>query len=139
MIKMCRVKWPQVISPDKVLPFIGWIDLANGTMFRMMAWFVPYCGELFPRAGLWVSLERAGSFFFAISEKPLSAAYVAEKLSLHPNGSDAPAMADWINAQFGFEDAKQQGEYRKAYILEVEPYGLMGENKIMPLVPDIIE
>ena len=138
MSKMVQVKWPQVISPEKVLPFIGWIDLANGTMFRIMAWFVPYY-HLWPRQGLWVSLERAGSFFFAIPEKPLSAAYVAEKLFLHPDGSDAPAMADWINAQFGFEDAKQQGEYRKGYILEVEPYGLIGENKIMPLVPEILE
>ncbi len=138
MSKMVQVKWPKVISSNNITPLVGWIDLANGTMFRIAAFFVPGFYD-YPRSGFWVSLERAGSFFFAIPEKPLSAAYVAEKLFLHPDGSDAPAMADWINAQFGFEDAKQQGEYRKGYILEVEPYGLIGENKIMPLVPEILE
>src|SRR5690242_2360017 len=123
---MLKVKWPKVIDTKNGTPILKWIDLGNATMFRISSF---YChgGREFPCSGLQVSLERVGSFFFKLHRESIWFRwdYVAEKLFLPQ--ADARNMADWINAQLGFVDAEQQGEYKSEYINECEPYGLAGE------------
>jgi hypothetical protein len=133
-----KVKWPKVLNYNNLdeRPIVQWIDLGNATMFRIGAFFV-HGGRKYPRIGLFVGIERVGSFFFRIPEQPISGAYVSEKLFLPP--ADANIMADWLNAQFGFVDAKQQGDYIKHYIEEVDEYHYSGENPLKPLCPIIIE
>lgn len=135
-----KVKWPQVLKYENLdqAPLLRWIDLGNATMFRLSAYFV-HGGYSYPGRGLVVGIERVGMWFFKIHSDSqwFRWGYVAEKLFLPE--SDARAIADWINAQIGFEDTEQQGEYNPTYIREVEPYGLGGENFVMPLVPVIIE
>ena len=137
--KPLKVKWPKVMEyyDFDQKPILNWIDLGNGTMFRIAAFFVHGFPEE-PSRGLMIGIERKGCFFFKMHSElePYHWDYISEKLYLQE--SDARAIADWINAQIGFE-AKQQGEYNENYIREVEPYGLGGENFIMPLVPEIIE
>lgn len=131
-----KVKWPKVLDYNNLdqPPLIAWIDLGNGTMFRIFAFF-SHGGTKRPRPGLVVAIERVGSFFFAL-HRALTHVYVSEKLNV-PEG-DARALADWINVQLGHE-FPQQGEYNKDYIEEVELYYYAGEMALMPLVPEIIE
>lgn len=132
---MIKVKWPKVLDYNNIdqPPLIAWIDLGNGTMFRIFAFF-SRGGDLRPRPGLVVGIERVGTFFFTIN-KPYSYGYVSEKLCL--TEPDARAIADWMNAQVG-HDFDQQGRYYADYIKEVEPYFYSGEYALMPLVPEII-
>lgn len=132
---MINVKWPKVLDYNNVdqPPLIAWIDLGNGTMFRIFAFF-SRGGALRPRAGLVVAIERVGSFFFRLDNK-IAYQYVSEKLNVPE--SDARALADWLNAQLG-HDVPQQGEYTESYIREVDYYSYSGENPLMPLVPEIM-
>lgn len=135
---MIKVKWPKVLYYNNLdqPPLIEWIDLGNGTMFRIFAFF-SHGGRKRPRRGLVIGIERVGSFFFNIDSeyKKMAWEYVSEKLRIPE--ADARSLADWINAQLDF-DVPQQGHYVKEYITEVEPYGLIGERPLMPLIPEII-
>jgi hypothetical protein len=129
------VKWPKVLYFNSLndKPICRWIDLCNGTLFRIIAFFTyPFYNH--PKDGLYVGIERCGSFLFGISNK-FSADYVFEKLNIPE--SDAAAIADWMNAQLEF-NVRQQGHYEKQYILNSEPYGLIGEKFSMPLIPEVI-
>lgn len=126
---MLKVKWPKVVRAED-RPLVAWIDLGNGTMFRLFAFFV-----INPRAGFVVGIERVGSFFFDISNV-ITPFYVKEKLCM--GLYDSAIIADWMNAQIG-HDAPQFGQYTEKYIKEIEPYALIGEYKSMPLVPEIIK
>lgn len=134
-----KVKWPKVMNYNDIdaRPILNYIDLANGTLFRIAAFFC-HGGRLYPARGLQISLERAGAFFFKLHSDltMFDWRYVSEKLFIPE--SDARAIADWMNVQCDFQ-ATQQGEYNPDYIRETEPYGLGGENFVMPLVPEIIE
>jgi hypothetical protein len=122
-----KVKWPLVINYwDK--PYINYIDLGNYTMFRMCL-----VKTRQPRLGLYVSVEDKGSFFFSL-ENRLHKDYVAEKLFLQ---GDHGQVADFLNAQLG-KEGDQQGHYYAQVIKDVEPYGKIGEDKIMPWSPEII-
>lgn len=136
MGKNVKIKWPKVLDYHDLdqRPLLKWIDLGNGTLFRISAFFVRG-GRNYPRVGLQVSIEYKGSFFFSI-DHPLGGSYVCKKLFL--SNPDALIIADWLNAQLGHY-TKQQGVYNSKYITEVEEYGLIGEHKIMPLTPEIIE
>ena len=135
---MLKVKWPKVLNYYDLdqRPLISWIDLGNGTMFRIFAFFC-HGGTKNPRPGLVVGIERVGSFFFHLGSF-VTWTYVSEKLNL-PLG-DARAMADWINAQNILSDKEciQQGHYRRCYIEAVEPYLYGSENTLKPLAPEII-
>lgn len=134
---MVSVKWPRVMDYHDLdqRPLVAWLDLGNGTMFRIGAFFI-HGGRKYPRPGFFIGIERVGCFFFRVPENPLSAAYVSEKL--HLPEPDAAIMADWMNSQFGLA-AKQQGDYTKKYIEEVDVYHYSGENPIKPLCPEIVE
>jgi|SRR6476620_2569183 len=131
-----KVKWPKVLDLNNTnnAPICRWIDLCNGTIFRLAAFFTHRLNDM-PRDGLFVGIERVGGFLFSLEEEK-SWQYVAEKLCL--SEPDAKVIADWINAQLGHE-MDQQGEYSEDYYHEIEPYGLTGERFIMPLMPDRIE
>lgn len=130
-----QVKWDQVISfsESESIPLCNWIDLGNGTMFRIAAFFT-YRHLNMSRDGLFIAIERVGSFLFAI-DKPLHYAYVSNKLFVPE--SDARALADWINTQLGYK-ADQQGEYNPDYINAVEPVMYAGEKALLPLTPRIV-
>ena len=133
---MIKVKWPKVLDYNDVdrPPLIAWIDLCNGTMFRIFAFF-SHGGKMRPRDGLIFGIERVGSFMFALNNE-MSWDYVAGKLQIPE--PDARNLADWLNVQLG-HDVKQQGDYEQTYINGSEPYGLIGERWFMPLVPEVIE
>ena len=137
MTKKIKVEWDKILDWKDISkpPIIRWIDLGNATMFRITAFFAHSFHDGNPREGLYIGIERVGSFLFDL-KLPKSTKYVAEKLNLPE--SDAAAIADWINAQLGY-DLEQFGEYNEDYINEVEPYGLIGERFYMPLVPRIIK
>jgi hypothetical protein len=132
---MVKVKWGQVLDYNNLdqPPLIEWINLGNGTMFRLFAFF-SHGGLKRPRRGLVVALDRKGCFFFSLENK-LSWGYVSEKLNL--SESDGRIMADWLNVQLGF-NVKQQGRYKDEHIKENEPYRLIGETYQTPLAPEII-
>lgn len=122
-----QVKWPLIVTEyDKI--YFNRVDLGNYTMFRMCM-FKTYR----PRPGLYVSIEGRGSFFFT-GEKRLHKDYVSEKLSLQ---GDHGQVADFLNAQIG-QEGRQQGHYYFEVIKSVEPYGLIGEEHVMPWVPEIL-
>ena len=128
-----KIAWPKSIT-SIFFPQCHWLNLGNGTIFRIGAFFT--CVQINgPRNGFFVAIEDKGAFLFS-EELPLDFQYVAEKLNLME--SDARNMADWINAQLGF-NADNQGIYTRAYIESNEPYGLIGESKQLPYVPLIIE
>lgn len=131
-----KVKWPKVMDYNDIdrPPLIEWIDLGNGTMFRIFAFF-SHGGYKRPRDGLIVGIERVGSFLFQIN-KELNAGYVSQKLNVPE--SDAAALADFLNVQLNF-DSMQQGIYSRNYIEKIEPYYLAGERAMQPLTPEIIE
>lgn len=124
-----QIKWPLVIA-EWDIPYLNWLDLANVTMFRVAGFKTG-----FPRAGLFVAIERVGAFFFQ-DNKWLHWEYVGEKLNLAE--SDARNMADWINAQIQAEGI-QQGTYHNDYILDIKSYGLLWEMQQMPWSPKIVE
>lgn len=124
-----KVKWPYVL--DKVLPHIYWMNLCNGTMFRLIT-FKTYN----PKLGLFVGIEKKGCFIFAINQfKFFSWDYVREKLGLCE--ADARIIADWINCQIGIFN-EQQGVYWLKELQSNEPYFLSGEQQGIPLIPEII-
>jgi|GEM_PF-7081908 hypothetical protein len=133
---MVKVKWPRIIDFNNIVhrPICRWIDLGNGTMFRITAFFT-YPFYDMSRDGLLIAIERVGCFLFGLNRTEFRWDYVAEKLYLPE--ADARIIADWMNAQCGF-DFPQQGHYVEAYIREVEPYGLIGEKHLMPLIPEIL-
>jgi hypothetical protein len=110
-----HVKWDQVISFNEspCKPILRWINLGNGTLFRISAFFVRKKDKM-PKDGIFVAIERVGSFLFAI-DAPIHFSYVSEKLYVPK--SDARAIADWINAQIGHE-TEQQGNYCLDYLEE---------------------
>jgi hypothetical protein len=58
---MIKVKWPKVMDRRKLdAPILNWIDLGNGTLFRIAAFFT-----LDPAYGIQVSIERGGAFFLS--------------------------------------------------------------------------
>lgn len=122
------VKWPKVVEGYDD-PILKWIDLCNATLFRVAA-FKTYS----PRHCFVVAIERIGCFAFPM-DKFLSWGYVSEKLFLPE--PDARNMADWINAQID-KEGEQQGHYSRDMLAEIEPYGLGGEIKEMPLIPKAI-
>lgn len=128
-----KVEWPKVINFDNELPYINWINLGNGTLFRIISFL-----SISTKPGLYVGIERVGCFIFTINENiPFSGKYVSEKLNIG-SISDGNIIADWINAQLGC-NAIQQGEYDRKYIEENEPYGLVMERPSLPCCPKIIE
>lgn len=132
---MLKVKWEKVIHADilNVKYVCRWIDLGNGTMFRIVSFFTDTLkGD--PRDGLFVAIERVGAFLFPLSDH-YKTGYVSEKLFLPP--SDAAAIADWMNAQLK-NDVPQQGIYTKSYIEDIEPVIYAGERPYLPLCPVII-
>lgn len=133
---MTTIKWPRVMDYHNVdqPPLIEWIDLGNGTMFRIFAFF-SRGGWNRPRDGLVVGIERVGSFFFTIDTFK-TWTYISEKLNLPE--SDARAIADWINVQID-KSCPMQGIYNFDYIRAVEPVMYAGEYARMPLVPDLID
>ncbi len=126
---MIKVQWKKVIEEwDK--PYINWIDLGNCTMFRLSAFKVTS-----PRIGIFVGVESRGNFFFPIN-KPIHWQYVEEKLSLFP--ADAKPIADWINAQIGFNH-DQQGDYFYISLSSLEPYHAIGEQSVLMWYPEVIK
>lgn len=125
-----QVKWDRLVDN---YPIVRWIDLGNGTLFRIMAYHVQNTFNM-PREGFFVAIERVGAFFFRV-DSHLSTAYVSEKLFLPE--SDAAIMADWINTQIG-KYKKQQGIYNARIINEVSHYNYSGEKIFIPLHPEII-
>jgi len=124
-----QVRWPLIVTEwDKI--YFNYIDLGNHTMFRMCVF-----KTFTPRLGLYVSIEDRGSFFFSI-ENTLHKDYVAEKLFLQ---GDHGQMADFLNAQIKKGQHTQQGHYYDSVIAAVEPYGKIGEDKIMPWCPEILK
>jgi hypothetical protein len=128
-VEELKVKWSKVVF-DNGDPIIRWIDLVNGTMYRIIA-FKSYR----PRHGLFVGIERKGCFLFRIGH-PMVWTYIDEKLTIG-NESDSRILADWINVQCD-QEFPQQGSYNKKYLYDVEPYPYGGEMIEMPLAPDII-
>jgi hypothetical protein len=131
-----KVKWDQIIkySDLKSTPICRWIDLCNATMFRISAFFTYHHLDM-PRDGLFVSIERVGAFLFPI-DKALDHYYVSAKLYVPE--PDARAIADWINAQLGY-DHPQQGHYNKEMLEAVDYVIYAGEKALLPLVPIIID
>lgn len=123
-----QVRWPLIVTEYNKIYF-NRIDLGNYTMFRMCVF-----KTFTPRLGLYVSIEDRGSYFFSTG-KALHRDYVAEKLFLQ---GDSGQMADFLNAQLELEEYKQQGHYYFEVIKGVEPYGQIGEDKIMPWTPEIL-
>jgi hypothetical protein len=122
-----KVKWPYIVEEfDKI--YFNRIDLGNFTMYRMCIF-----KTFTPRLGLYVSIEDRGSFFFGMG-KSFHKDYVAKKLFLQ---GDHAQVADFLNAQLPIEE-RQQGHYYPQVINAVEPYGNIGEDRIMPWHPEII-
>lgn len=122
-----QVKWPLIVEEYEKIYF-NYIDLGNYTMFRMCCF-----KTLLPRYGFFVAIEDIGAFFFGM-HKEYHKDYVAEKLRL--GDGDSGQVADFMNAQAGFYD-KQQGHYYEKIIRAVEPFGKIGEEKVMPWTPEI--
>lgn len=123
-----KVKWPLIVQEyDKI--YFNYIDLGNCTMFRMCIF-----KTFTPRMGLYVSIEDRGSFFFA-ADKPFHKDYISEKLCLQ---GDHGQVADFLNAQLLYDKPGQQGHYYENVIRDIEPYGKLGEERIMPWAPQII-
>lgn len=123
-----QVKWPLIVTEfDKI--YFNNIDLGNYTMFRMCLF-----KTFTPRPGMYVSIQDKGSYFFALG-KAFHKDYIAEKLYLQ---GDHGQMADFLNAQLGLDEYKQQGHYYFEVIKGTEPYGLIREDKIMPWTPEIL-
>lgn len=133
---MLKVKWDRVIYCDILNTgvIVRWIDLANGTMFRITAFFSDTL-KGHPREGLYIGIDRIGSYLFPISDH-YKTGYVAEKLNI-PDADAAP-LADWMNAQMK-NDVPQQGVYKKSYILDIEPVVYAGERPYLPLCAVIID
>lgn len=132
---MLKVKWKKVIYADilNVKYVCRWIDLCNGTMFRIVSFFTDTLkGD--PRGGFFVAIERVGAYLFPISDH-YKTDYVSEKLCVPP--ADAASIADWMNAQL-CNDVLQQGNYKKSYLDAIEPVIYAGERAYLPLVPEII-
>ena len=132
--KILKIKWkalPELLER----PIIEWIDLCNGTMFRITAFFVKNAWY-YPREGFFVGIENIGSFLFSVHTEK-SWEYVHEKFRIM-QPRDSMAIADWINAQCGF-DSKQQGIYERCYVTADKTYHLIGEHSQEMLKPDIIE
>jgi len=123
-----QVKWPLIVTEFEKIYF-NRIDLGNFTMFRMCIF-----KTCTPRLGLYVSIEDRGSYFFSMN-KALHKDYVSEKLFLQ---GDHGQVADFLNAQLKLDEYKQQGHYYFEVIKGVEPYGSIGEDKIMPWTPEIL-
>jgi hypothetical protein len=88
-----------------------------------------------PREGLFVGIERVGAFLFALNN-PVNHHYVSQKLYIPE--SDARAIADWINAQLGF-DHPQQGHYDRDMLNDIDYIVYSGERPMLPLIPTIID
>jgi hypothetical protein len=133
-----KVKWPHIAHNKDIwnnsIPLCNWINLDNGTMYRIIS-FPLHTTHGHPKNGLYVGIERKGSFLFdGIRFKSWD--YVNEKLGIG-NESDARILADWINAQC-MEEFEQQGVYQKNYILSNDPCEYIGEIMTLPLVPQIV-
>lgn len=133
-----KVRWEKALDYNNLdqHPLLAWIDLCNYTLFRISAYFV-HGGRTYPGHGLVVGIERKGCFFFKWPSEYLRGGYVAEKLNL--GIADGSIIADWINVQFGFEDAPQQGSYyEESFSHENEPNFIAGERALLPLKPELI-
>ena len=133
---MIKVEWKKNLNHDplSLVPICNWIDLGNGTMFRLIAFFT-YTFNDMPRDGLFVGLERIGCFLFPV-DKFIHWEYVSDKLFIPE--SDARVLADWMNVQMDHK-VEQQGEYSRRYIEECDIYFIAGERPQMPIQPFIIE
>lgn len=131
-----KIKWPKVLNFEEInaYPIIRWIDLCNGTMFRITAFF-SHLSKEHPISGLFIGIERKGAFLFSFYEN-IGFEYVEEKLNLCE--ADARPIADWINAQLGNE-IEQYGTYQKHYIDQHESVSYIGERSSLPLIPNIVE
>ncbi len=92
-------------------PFYGKVSLANATEFTVGAFFIT--DPMSPQFGrLFVAIENAGrGYTFSVNSHP---SYVSEKLGI--DGTDADAMADWIESQFVVYDKQYHKEIREEYI-----------------------
>lgn len=132
---MLKVEWKRELYSDilNTKYVCRWINLCNGTMFRIVS-FITDTIKGDPRAGLFVAIERVGSYLFPISNH-YKAEYVSEKLFVPM--ADAAPLADWMNAQLK-NDVPQQGNYKKRYLEENEPVIYAGERAYLPLCPEIV-
>lgn len=139
MPKKLKVKWPKVVGVLDTQPLIAWMDLANGTIFRIVTFFSNNL-HTSPCDGLYVGIERVGSYLFdnVVSKTEINWAYLVEKLNLPE--VDARPFADWMNAQLE-RKSEQQGIYDKKHLKpnDTEVYFNLGERASMPLKPEIIE
>lgn len=126
-----KIKWEKVISAK---PFYRDINLGNGTLFRICAFKANHLEH--KKDGVFIAIERKSSCW--IFQNKVNPQYVSEKLLVNAE-ADMNIIADWINAQLGISDAPQFGEYNPNYIVDNEPYGLIGEYHETPLCPEIIE
>lgn len=131
---MLKVKWPKIIN-DQLVPFYGDINMCTGTLFRICMFKANKI--IHRKTGVFICVERASSGW--IFQNEAFPKYVAEKLLLNPDCADVAILADIINAQLEIENPKQFGVYDREFIETNEPYGLMGEGMIYPIVPEIIE
>jgi len=124
--KVTTLEWERKIYEGMI--FVGWIDLCNGTMFRLTSFksHVPF-------NSLFVALEGRGNYYFSFNSQEKHPNYIAEKLSIPM--ADAKPLADWINIQMGtFE--KLYGEY--LYTDEmITKHANLGESQTEVLIPRI--
>ena len=123
-----KIEWESIFDTSKT--FIGWIDLCNGTMFRLTAF-----PSLVPKPSLFVALEGRGNYYFSQNGSIKHPNYVAEKLSIPV--ADAEPLADWINRQMLFGEIEHQfGEYPCVQNL-IDHYKEGGERETPVLIPRI--
>lgn len=108
---MIKVKWKKIVYEKPVCCFI---NLGNGTMFRVIAFFTYNLKDV-QRNSFFVGIERIGCFLFKLNQGQFYPDYVSEKLNIREQ--DAMAMCDWINTQCGF-DFVQHGDYNINYLVD---------------------
>lgn len=133
---MLKIKWKKVLKKNDIVskPIVRWINLGNGTMFRICAFFTHNFNDM-PKDGLFVAIESVCAYLFPISDK-IHWEYVSQKL-LVPE-SDARPLADWINIQMN-NKVKLYAVYDRYYIDTNETVVYAGERASEPLCPEIIE
>jgi hypothetical protein len=99
-----KPRWEHVVAYD--YPIYREISLGNMTQYKVGAFFTQI-GRLF------IGIENKGAYTF---EGWTHFTYVQEKLNVKSE-SDARNIADWINAQLGHDQEREQGiyEYEKLF------------------------
>ena len=126
-----NIEWPKRIFG--VQNFIGWIDLCNGTMYRLTA----FKSDV-PKQSLFIAIESRGNYYFADNGALKHPNYVSEKLSI-PDADAAP-LADWINSQLAGEYEDKPHYFGSYELLQnlVEYHGNIDEVVTPVLIPRIL-